>query len=355
MFIGANELVTVTFAPEYLLTLTTTTGGTIGGASNGAWLSPGTPETLTATASADYHFVSWNGTGLGSYSGNLSTASVTVNSPITELAQFVVNPIPPTPRYEIAVTETGLPANAAWNATLGVVGQSGSGSTLTMVGLTNGSYTLSVPTVYGSAGVRYVPNGLTVYTTPETVSGADVSATVTFATQYLLTVEVAGNGTVTPSTGWQPAGASVSPTATPNATLPGATPWKFANWTSVTSGVANESGSTYTGLSMNGPVTLTATFVPQYTQKSTTVVLAGAPVAFGLLVLLLLVGLVAAYVMSRRRGSNGPAGSESGRTVDSASPKADEASEDAMGGSGDQAEWAEPPPPGDVNGDGTPD
>ncbi len=124
VLVASNGTVTVTYSPEYLLTLAATAGGTIGGATSGAWLSSGDTETLVAMPQAGYHFVTWNGTGPGSYSGTDPTAPVTASTgPINEIAQFVVNPPPTTQYYTITVTETGLPASAAWNATVGSMGQ----------------------------------------------------------------------------------------------------------------------------------------------------------------------------------------------------------------------------------------
>ncbi|HEV2519428.1 MAG TPA: hypothetical protein VGX00_02240, partial [Thermoplasmata archaeon] len=104
------------------------------------------------------------------------------------------------------------------------------------------------------------------------------------------------------------------------------------------------------GLTMNGPVVLTATFVPNYPHKSTTLVLEGAPIAFGLLALLLVAGLAMAFVLSRRRGSmsstrhtepeayEGPA---AGGEPEPA-PAAPAYTEEPMATNGEEAEWAEP-------------
>ncbi|MCI4357880.1 MAG: hypothetical protein L3J99_02440, partial [Thermoplasmata archaeon] len=267
---------------------------------------------------------------------------------------------PTTLHYQLSVTETGLPTSASWNATVGVTGASGTVGTLTLSGLSNGTYTLSVPTVYGSTGTRYVPNQQTVaYTSTQTVDGSNLTATVTFTTQYLLTVEVSGNGTVSPGTGWINSGTAVTLTATPNGTLPGQTPWKFANWTTTTPGVANETTASYSGLTMSGAVTLTASFVPAYVKKTTSNAFTGAPVAFGLLALLLVVGLVIAYVATRRRASTSgaPAEPEAAATPEEGPPPPPQNGEEPAALGEDQAEWAEPelPPAVDMNQDGRSD
>ncbi|HEV2519711.1 MAG TPA: hypothetical protein VGX00_03710, partial [Thermoplasmata archaeon] len=117
------------------------------------------------------------------------------------------------------------------------------------------------------------------------------------------------------------------------------------------------------GLTMNGPVVLTATFVPNYPHKSTTLVLEGAPIAFGLLALLLVAGLAIAFVLSRRRGSVSPTrpmepeSSEGPAGGGEPEPAAPAYTEEPMATNGDTAEWAEsdPPPVADMNEDGSPD
>jgi hypothetical protein len=56
------------------------------------WYDSGLSVTISATANAGYAFSSWSGTGTGSYSGVANPASVTMNSPIAETANFVTAP-----------------------------------------------------------------------------------------------------------------------------------------------------------------------------------------------------------------------------------------------------------------------
>ncbi len=302
--IAQSGTVKVTYATEYELTWSNTTGGTVSGAPNGDWLSLGTTIDLTAEPAPGYHFVSWNGTGSGSYTGTDAVAPVTPEGPITEMAQFLLNPPPPVFHYSLTVSESGLPTGTTWNATVGLVGGSSVSGTIVLNGL-NGTYTLTVPVVQGASGVRYVPDSkTTAFTSSETLD-QNVSASVTFVEQYLVTIESSGGGSTSESTSWVDAGSAFSVTATPNTTaVVGTPPWEFASW-NASGGIANATTATYTLAAVNGPVTLTATFVPAYTQTTQVVQFEGAPIAIGLLVVLLIVGLVVGMLIARMRGSGG--------------------------------------------------
>jgi hypothetical protein len=61
-------------------------GGTVTPMSS--WFAPGTVVAISASPDSAYTFAGWAGTGSGSYSGNNSAVSVTMNGPITETASF---------------------------------------------------------------------------------------------------------------------------------------------------------------------------------------------------------------------------------------------------------------------------
>jgi len=81
----------VAFTEEFAFTVSSSLGGTVTGAGT-SWVAPGASETLSATPSTDYQFVSWNGTGTGNaqpYTGTLANGqSLTVNGPTNETASF---------------------------------------------------------------------------------------------------------------------------------------------------------------------------------------------------------------------------------------------------------------------------
>lgn len=77
---------TANFTTQYYLTMNAGTGGSVTPASG--WYNSGTPVAINAITTDGYSFSCWSGSGLGQYSGNSSSASVTMNGPITETASF---------------------------------------------------------------------------------------------------------------------------------------------------------------------------------------------------------------------------------------------------------------------------
>lgn len=77
---------TATFRAQYVLTVQSGPGGTAGPSTG--WMDAGASVTVTASADSGYSFESWSGTGLGSYTGTRNPATVTVNGPITQQANF---------------------------------------------------------------------------------------------------------------------------------------------------------------------------------------------------------------------------------------------------------------------------
>ncbi len=77
---------TANFTTNYYLTMNTGPGGSVSPAS--LWTNSGESVSITATPNTGYIFTNWSGSGAGAYSGNSSTASVTMNGPITETTSF---------------------------------------------------------------------------------------------------------------------------------------------------------------------------------------------------------------------------------------------------------------------------
>ena len=90
----ANKTYAATFTTQYYLT-TGGAGGTVSPA--GGWKNSGAVISITATptnnTSVSYSFNGWTGSGTGSYSGTNNPASITMNGPVTETANFTQNPI----------------------------------------------------------------------------------------------------------------------------------------------------------------------------------------------------------------------------------------------------------------------
>ena len=109
----------------------------------------------------------------------------------------------------------------------------------------------------GGAGVQYVwsdwSDGGAISHGVSPTSGTTYTAN--FATQYFLTVNASAGGTVSPVSGWTNSGASVGLSATAS------NGYTFAGWTGSGSGSYTGTNNPAT-ITMNGPITQTATFVP---------------------------------------------------------------------------------------------
>ncbi|MCI4331884.1 MAG: hypothetical protein L3K19_08605 [Thermoplasmata archaeon] len=289
--ITSNGWLNLSFATQYLLTISATQGGSVSPSPGSSWGDAGAALSITATPDVGEYLAGWNASGPGSVGGTNLTITPTLNGPLWETAQFLAKPVIPPAVYTLTVTESGLPAGVNWSISIGSTGTGAAATTLTLGGL-NGSYTVSVATIYDAAGTtRYVP-----------ASGAfgqnvtaNSSATVTFATQYLLTVSGSSGGTVS-SGGWEAKGASVPLTAT----VSGAA-WQFLYWNGSGAGSAGGSSAGIT-VTMNGPVVETATFSPVYAPATTTgSTTAGESTAFGLLAGMAIAGLVIGLILARRR------------------------------------------------------
>jgi hypothetical protein len=77
-----------TFQKQYMLTINVkpTGAGTVNATTG--WYNAGQKITLTATPSGSNEFKSWTGTGTGSYTGTNNPTTITMNSAITETANF---------------------------------------------------------------------------------------------------------------------------------------------------------------------------------------------------------------------------------------------------------------------------
>ena len=71
---------------QYYLTMVASGPGTVKPASG--WKNAGQSYAISATHNAGHVFTSWAGTGTGSFTGTSKSATVTMNSPITETATF---------------------------------------------------------------------------------------------------------------------------------------------------------------------------------------------------------------------------------------------------------------------------
>ena len=88
---------------QYTLTIKQPLNGSISKDSTKATVPAGTVVTLTATPAANYVFSAWT----DACKGSTGTCKVTMNSDLTVGAAFVAKPVPPTPRYSLAINPAG--------------------------------------------------------------------------------------------------------------------------------------------------------------------------------------------------------------------------------------------------------
>ena len=82
---------TATFTTEHYLTMSAGTGGTVTPSSG--WRATGSSVQIQATTNSGYSFTGWTGTGNGSYTGTNNPATITMNGPIEQSANFTVDSI----------------------------------------------------------------------------------------------------------------------------------------------------------------------------------------------------------------------------------------------------------------------
>ncbi|RCK72832.1 MAG: hypothetical protein IGBAC_0324 [Ignavibacteriae bacterium] len=86
-----NTTYTANFTTQYYLTMQANPGGSV--TPQSGWYNRAQQVTITAIPDAKYRFTTWSGTGTGSYSGSSNPATVTINSPIRQIANFTRNPV----------------------------------------------------------------------------------------------------------------------------------------------------------------------------------------------------------------------------------------------------------------------
>jgi uncharacterized repeat protein (TIGR02543 family) len=231
----------------------------------------GTEVTISAIANPGWAFAGWTGAGNYSYSGTNQTATIYIWDDMVETANFLAQPQP------VTFAAKGLGSDAQGTVltvtyTTSQYAQGGSHSYSYTFTASQLPVTLEIPTgtqvlyswsspVPGSTGVRYVwvsTSGLDnaqsgTFTVP--AGGGQVIAT--YATQYLLTMQVSpsGAGTTNPAVGsyWYNAGAQVQISATASSG------YQFYQWVGSGSGSYSGTSSSAT-VTMNGPITETAVF-----------------------------------------------------------------------------------------------
>jgi len=240
------------YVTQYELTMSVNPSGagstTPGGSS---WYNAGTGVQISATANTGYQFASWSGSGSSSYTGTSNPVTITMNSPITEVANFNIG---------ITFSANGLNSNAQ-GTVLVVNGQSYSYSQLpvTIYASPGSSVSFSwISPILGGTGTQFVwtsTSGLSTSQSGSIPMASPGSVTATYQEQFYLTMSAnpSSGGSVSPSSGWYNAGSQITISATPNNVF------AFLNW-------SGSGSSSYTGpnnpatITINSPVTEVANF-----------------------------------------------------------------------------------------------
>lgn len=244
--IYAPTTITDGYTIQYQLSITTAHSSGIGE----GWYDAGTTAYayLAANTVYDgdytrYNFVSWTGVGSGSYTGSSTTATVTMNGPISQVAnwqtQYYLNVV----GTYAATTGSGwynAGATASFNVTSPISGGAGVQTAFdSWSGVGSGSYS-------GSAQAS------------SCTMNAPITETVNWVTQYYLTVSSL-YGTTT-GEGWYNAGAVVNAGLT-SGTVSGGTGVRY-NFNSWSVGGTNYAESN--NITMSYPITATASWSTQY-------------------------------------------------------------------------------------------
>jgi hypothetical protein len=222
--------------------------GTVWGVTVGATRYTSSTSSTTVSGlsgSVSYSYDSSETSGGTTYSCNSQcSGSVSASGSITA----AYGSAPPS-SYSVVFQQTGLPVNATWGVTVSGLRHSGSGSSITVSGLTGAQGYSYDPSVPSSSTLNYAcGSGCT-----GTVSAA-ATETAAYKIQYYLTMNSGPEGTVSPASGWQDAGKVVTIRATPSNSS-----YRLARWTCTGAGCYSGAGNP-ASLTMAGPISETASF-----------------------------------------------------------------------------------------------
>ncbi|MFG1415210.1 MAG: hypothetical protein AAE986_03515 [Thermoplasmataceae archaeon] len=180
-----------------------------------------------------------------------SSGAVSVNGKSTSISLSISSSL-----ATVTFSESGLPANTVWSVTINGSLHTSSTNAIT-IAVPNGTYAYTVTTpITGSSGTRYAdfaPSGSV------DVKGVNLTESVSFITQYYLTLSVSpsGSGTVSLTSEWLNASSVVSITAIAQ------TGYSFSHWNGTGSGSYSGTNNP-ASVTMNGPVQESAVFVKAY-------------------------------------------------------------------------------------------
>ncbi|MCW4008779.1 MAG: DUF2341 domain-containing protein [Candidatus Bathyarchaeota archaeon] len=186
---------TITYSKQYLVSISCSPseGGVVQPGAT-VWANAGSILEITASPASYYQFREWVGSGQGSYSGVSNPATITVNSPITEIAYF------DKAVCDVTFSVNGLASDAS-SAVLMVDGASYLYSQLpkTFTWQNNSIHNFEWNSIVSaSASKRYIwtsTSGLSTLQSGSLIS-KEGSVTAYYATQYLVTVNSAPHCTL---------------------------------------------------------------------------------------------------------------------------------------------------------------
>lgn len=197
---------TANFQRQFLLTMPSVTGGTT--TPGTTWHNAGAVVPIFGDDATGYDFVSWSGSGSGSYTGTNNPASVTMNGAITETADF--DPVAITLTFQTSPTGRSIIVDGTTRT-----------APYVLTTTADVSHTLDVPSPQGEAGgtrfafLSWSDGGAKAHTIDPLVSG---TYTATLKTQYFLDMAVSPGigGTAVPGDTWHDAASRVNLSVTPS-------------------------------------------------------------------------------------------------------------------------------------------
>ena len=246
---GTNVTIIIEYQKQYYFNITSNPldRGTV--YPSGGWYNASSILFIKAFPNPNYEFLYWSGTGNGSYSGVNNSAIITINGPITEIANFVEI-------YTIKFNEAGLPSGTQWSLNLGNITKSSTNSTI-ILQEPNETYSYSIETIIsGSTGIRYISS---LSSGTITVDGFNITVNVSYTEQYYLEMlsNPSDGGNVSPQSGWYNAGSTVTINAIPNSNF------EFKSWTGTGNGSYSGINNQVT-ITINSPITEQANFIELY-------------------------------------------------------------------------------------------
>ncbi len=252
----ANCTATADYQTQYYLSTAANPAGTgtvsLSPNTQSNWYNTGSSVQATATPGTGYQFLSWSGSGTGSYTGSSNPATVVMDGPTTETANFQLIPE--------SFTETANPS-AGGTVSPGS-GTYSYGSSITLgetpaTGYEFTGWTCSGPGCYSgtSASPTITITGPTVETAAFQLLSESLDTSASPST----------GGTVSPGSGTYSYGTQVTVTQSASAG------YGFSDWVVTTgSGMNTYTTSTVT-VTMDSPVTVVAEFTSTLSTTSTTV------------------------------------------------------------------------------------